>query len=59
MMKFIKSEDEMSDESFLELYKTFDSNDSGFVSKTELKRFMYTVVGLPISETDARLKSPR
>ena len=49
----------MSDESFLELYKTFDTNDSGFVSKTELKRFMYTITGLPISDTDARLKSPR
>ena len=58
-MQFLKVEDEVSDESFQELYKAFDTNDSGFVSKTELKRFMYQLTGLPISDNDARLKSPR
>lgn len=45
----------MSDESFKELYIAFDANDSGFVSKRELKRFMYKLTGIPIDENDIRL----
>ena len=47
-MESLKVQDEINDESFLEQFKTFDTKDSGFVSKVELKRFMYQLTGLPI-----------